>query len=178
MRAEYINPFIDAAMNVIKTMANIDVVAGKPGLKTDNRSFGDVTGVIGLAGFGISGNLVVSFEASCILKVVNAMLGCEMTELSDDVVDAVGEITNMICGNTKRDLNKLGISIQMATPMILRGQSIEISQLSQAPVITIPFTTEAGKFCIDANLYSEEDEKKKSSNKNATSSSSNAVKGS
>ncbi|MFN8389448.1 MAG: chemotaxis protein CheX [Bdellovibrionota bacterium] len=156
MKVEYINPFLDAAMNVIKTMTAIDVQAGKPALKTNNLTFGDVSGVIGLAGTNVSGNLVVSFEKNCILKIVNTMLCADYTELTDDIVDAVGEITNMICGNTKRDLSALGISIQMATPMIIRGQNIEISQLSKAPVITIPFKTPNGMFTVDANLYTDQ----------------------
>lgn len=60
MRVEYINPFIDAAINVIETMTSVKVQPGKPALKTSNRSFGDITGVIGLAGLGVSGNLVAS----------------------------------------------------------------------------------------------------------------------
>ncbi len=161
MRVEYINPFIDAAINVIETMTSVKVQPGKPALKTSNRSFGDITGVIGLAGLGVSGNLVVSFETGCILKVVNSMLMAEYTELNDDIVDAVGELTNMICGNTTRDLNKIDASIQMASAMIIRGQNIEIQQLSQSPTITIPFATEAGSFCIDANLFTEDDAAKK-----------------
>lgn len=156
MKVEYINPFLEAAINVVKTMTGIDVQPGKPSLKKNNLSFGDVTGVIGLAGDNVGGNLVVSFEKSCILKIVNTMFCSEYTEVTDEIVDAVGEITNMICGNTKRDLGALGLNIQMATPMILRGQNIEITQLSRAPVITIPFTTPHGMFSVDANLIAGE----------------------
>lgn len=159
MKVEFINPFLNAAMNVVKTMSNVEVKPGKPSLKKNNLSFGDITGVIGLAGLNVSGNLVVSFETQCILAIVNAMLSSDYKELNDDIVDAVGELTNMICGSTKHDLNVLGISIQMATPIILRGKNIEISQLSAAPVIAIPFSTPAGNFCVDANLFTGDQEK-------------------
>jgi chemotaxis protein CheX len=152
MKVEFINPFLTATIKVIKTMANIDPVPSKPCLKKSNLSFGDVTGVIGLAGINVSGNLVVSFETPCILAIVNAMFQSDYTELNNDIIDAVGEITNMICGNTKHDLNVLGLTIQMATPIILQGKNIAISQLSAAPVIEIPFSTPAGNFCVDANL--------------------------
>lgn len=160
MKVEFINPFLNAAIKVVKTMSNIDPVPGKPSLKKNNLTFGDITGVIGLAGLNVSGNLVVSFEASCILAIVNAMFQSDYTELNNDIVDAVGELTNMICGNTKHDLNVLGISIQMATPIILQGKSIAISQLSVAPVIAIPFSTPNGSFCVDANLFTGESEKR------------------
>lgn len=162
MRAELINPFIGAAISVIETMTNIKVEPGKPALKANNQSFGEITGIIGLAGIGVSGNLVVSFEKNCILAIVNAMLGSEYTEITEDIVDAVGEITNMICGGTKRELNKLGVTIQMASPVIIRGQNIELSQLSQAPTLTIPFSTKSGTFCIDANLFTDGDRQLKS----------------
>lgn len=157
MKAEYINPFINSVLNVIQTMASVMATPEAPRLKRDRATFGDVTGVIGLAGNGVSGNLVVSFTKPCILKIVNQMLGESYKEINSEIVDAVGEITNMICGNTKRELERLGVKIQMATPIILQGQKIEISQLNNAPIITVPFLTDFGTFTIDANLTVEAD---------------------
>jgi len=44
------NPFIDATVNVLETMASTKAEAGKPYLKKDQVARGDVSGVIGLTG--------------------------------------------------------------------------------------------------------------------------------
>ena len=152
MNAEFINPFINAATNVLKTMAAITPEAGKPYLKTDSKTWGVVTGIIGMAGNEISGNMVISFDQGSILEIVNKMLMESYTEVSDEVVDAVGEITNMITGGAKKELSESGCVFEMATPVMLKGQGTELKQLAAVPVIVLPFTTGAGKFVIEANL--------------------------
>ena len=44
MDVTLINPFINATINVLETMAFVKVTAGKPYLKKDNIAVGDVTG--------------------------------------------------------------------------------------------------------------------------------------
>ena len=50
MNAELINPFINATLNVLETMAFVKSKAGKPYLKKDSVVQGDVSGVIGFTG--------------------------------------------------------------------------------------------------------------------------------
>ncbi|MCB0309772.1 MAG: chemotaxis protein CheX [Bdellovibrionales bacterium] len=152
MKAELINPFAESTINVLKTMSQTEVVPGKPSLKSDNKTRGVITGIIGMAGDQISGNMILSFDAPAILGIVSRMLMEEFKEVNDDVVDAVGELTNMISGGAKNLLSKQGYNFAMATPMTLRGETVEIRQLSPAPIITIPFETPEGKVWVEANL--------------------------
>jgi chemotaxis protein CheX len=152
MDAKLVNPFIDATVNVLKTMAKVNPVPGKPHLKEGSRTWGVVTGIIGMAGQAVTGNMVVSFEEKCILTIVKNMLMEDFPSINKDVIDAVGEITNMISGGAKKDLSEHGYSFNMATPVILTGKDLEMTQLSKAPIIVIPFDTETGKFVVEANL--------------------------
>ena len=152
MDSTLINPFIDSVRNVLGTMAQTEAVAGKPKLKSNTLTWGVVTGVIGMAGDDVNGNMILSFDEASILSVVSLMLGEEVPAVNQDVIDAVGELTNMICGGTKSRLSELGIKIHMATPLVIVGRDLELSQLTKAPVITVPFTTPAGTFVIEANL--------------------------
>ena len=95
MDVRFINPFLEGTVTVIKTMAFLEPVAGKPYLKKDNLAKGDISGIIGLTG-KVRGSLALSFSEPCILKIVSNMLGEEMTGITGDIKDAVGEITNMI----------------------------------------------------------------------------------
>ena len=152
MNVELINPFVKSAVNVLKTMAQTDPQPGKPYLKEGNLTWGVVTGVIGMAGDEVTGNMVVSFDEKSILGIVSKMLMEEFKALSPDVIDAVGEITNMISGGAKKELNEVGFNFNMATPIMVTGKDVELSQLSKAPIVVLPFTTDAGKFVIEANL--------------------------
>lgn len=153
IKAEFINPFLNAAKNVIETMAQTPVKAQKPQLKNDNFTFGEVTGIIGMASETVSGTMVVSFTEPCILKIVgNMLMETPKPKIDDEIIDAVGELTNMICGGAKAELAKLNHKFDLATPTMIVGKGVEISHYSDQPTIAIPFKTEAGDFVIEANL--------------------------
>ncbi len=152
MDLELVGPFISSTVNVLRTMAQTELKVGKIAPKTDRKTSGVVTGVIGMASDSITGNLILSFDQPTILGIVSRMLMEQYAEVSEQVVDAVGELTNMICGGAKSELSQKGLSFNMATPMMLRGQNIEISQLSEGPLMSIPFQTQDGWFVVETNL--------------------------
>ncbi|MFZ5774097.1 MAG: chemotaxis protein CheX [Thermodesulfobacteriota bacterium] len=153
MKAEFINPFLQATKNVIETMAQTPVTAQKPALKEGKTSYGEVTGIIGMTSDDITGSMIVSFTEKCILSIVANMLMEEAKPKIDaEVVDAVGELTNMICGGAKAQLAKIDHKFDLATPTMVVGKGVEISYYSEAPTIVIPFETANGPFVVEANL--------------------------
>lgn len=152
MDVELINAFVSSTVNVVRTMAQTELKVGKIGPKSGRTTAGVITGVIGMASDQISGNLILSFDEPSILGIVSRMLMEQYSEISDQVVDAVGEITNMICGGAKSELNQKGYVFNMATPMMIRGLNVEISQLTEGPVMSIPFQTQDGWFVVETNL--------------------------
>lgn len=153
MKVEFINPFLNAAKNVLETMAQTKVHPGKPHLKEGNASYGEVTGIIGMTSDDISGSMIVSFSEPCILKIVaNMLMEDPRPKIDEEVVDAVGEITNMICGGAKAELAKVSHKFDLATPTMVVGKGVEISYYSKDPTVVIPFDTEDGPFVVEANL--------------------------
>lgn len=123
MKAEYLNPFVHATRNVLETMAQTKLTGQKPHLKEGVSTYGDVTGIIGMASETVEGSMTISFPAACILQIVSRMLMEEpKTTIDNDIVDAVGEITNMICGGAKAEFGKLGMSFNLATPTMVTGK--------------------------------------------------------
>ncbi len=148
MDVQLINPFIEATLHVLETMAFTKVTVGKPFLKKDKIARGDVSGVIGLTGQA-SGTISVSFTEQCILAVVSNMFGEEMTELNDEVQDAVGEIANMISGQARQKLETMGKSLKAAIPTVITGKGHTITHITNHPIMAIPFTTDQGEFTIE-----------------------------
>jgi len=99
MEAEYVNPFLEATVSVLKTMASLEVVPGKPFIKKESSACGDVSGIVGITG-ETEGSLCITFSRGCILQVVSTWFGEEAKEINDEVKDAVGELTNMISGDS------------------------------------------------------------------------------
>lgn len=151
MDANLINPFINATIHVLDTMAFTKCKADKPYLKKDDRAKGDVSGVIGITGEA-NGTVSVTFDESSILKIVSNMFGEEMTELDGEVSDAVGEITNMISGNARRELEEKGRLFHAAVPSVISGKNHVIRHYTDGPKIAIPFETEGGNFTIEVCL--------------------------
>jgi chemotaxis protein CheX len=148
LQAEFINPFLDATVSVLKTMARVEPVPGKPYLKKDGNSTGDVSGIVGITGEA-QGSLSITFQKDCILQIISKMLGEEQKEINDVVKDAVGELTNMISGDSRRRLQEIGHNFQGAIPSVVSGPGHEVKHISKGPILSIPFTTVAGGFTVE-----------------------------
>jgi chemotaxis protein CheX len=148
MDVRFINAFLEGTLNVTRTMANISPLPGKPYLKKDNVANGDVSGIIGLTG-DITGSMALSFSEKSILKIVSNMLGEEITEINGDIKDAVGEITNMISGVARKELEKTGLNVLAAIPTVVSGMGHSITHVLGGPSIIIPFEMEDGPFVVD-----------------------------
>ena len=151
MDANLINPFTDAALNVLDTMASTRAQAGKPYIKKDKVARGDVTGVIGRTGEA-RGTISVSFSKKSILSIVSNMFGEEIKELNEEINDAAGEITNVISGQARKKLDEQGMSLKAAIPSVIMGKNHTISHINKNPIIAIPFTTNSGQFIIEVCL--------------------------
>lgn len=154
MKVEYINPFLSSTINVIEKMAFTKVQPGKPYVSTALVTTGEVTGSIGLAGDNVTGSMLISFNRDTILEIVSKMLQVEFAEIDDDVVDAVGELTNMIVGGAKRLLGNQGFRFDLSLPTMIRGKNMSVRLRSKKPRIVIPFRlVESGKgFCVEAAI--------------------------
>lgn len=154
MDVEFVNLFLSATLRVLKTMASVEARPGKPFLKKENGAHGDVSGIIGITG-PTNGSMSLSFSRNCILKIVAGMLGeeiAEMTEITNDIKDAVGELTNIISGDARNELGQKGYQFQIALPSVITGLNHEIWHNCNAPTIAIPFDTEAGPFMVEVSF--------------------------
>lgn len=129
-------------------MANIEVRAGKAFVKKDDAAMGDVTGIIGITGFK-SGTISVTFTDASIFAIVSNMLGEPITELGQDIKDAVGELTNMISGQARRGLDEIGLTFSGGIPTVVMGKGHSISHITKGPILAIPFTTAHGDFTVE-----------------------------
>ncbi len=148
MDVSLVNPFIEATLHVLSSMAFTKATAGKPYLKKDSIAKGDVSGIVGLSGEA-RGTLSVSFSQESILSVVSNMFGEPVLEINDEVKDAVGEILNIVSGRARQKLETMGRILKGAIPTVITGKNHGITHITKQPIIAIPFETENGHFTIE-----------------------------
>ena len=143
---DYINPVIAGLEHVFDTMLNCKVERVGLGLMESNQALHPVSGIIGISGKGV-GTIVLSMERAVAMKAAEVMLMAEgITEIDNDVLDAVGEITNMVCGDAKAKLAQYHLSISL--PNILHGEGCWLHFPQKAHPISIPFKCQWGLLAL------------------------------
>lgn len=149
----FVNPFLTAALHVLKIQASITAEAGKIYLKKkDEKLLGDVSGVIGIVSESFSGSVVISFPEKTFLAVMGGMLGEVFTSINKDILDGAGEITNMIFGQAKIVLNEQGYGIKSAIPSVVSGREHSVLGVTKGPIVVVPFSSTAGDFFVEICL--------------------------
>ena len=142
LKAEHVNPFIKATIDTFSTIVNMKVTPGKVRLKEHGGSSYDVSGIIGLSG-GAKGTVALSFPRMVALPIVRAFTG-EKTVTNTQMVDAIGEVANIVAGAAKRDLAQYKIKISL--PTVVMGDKHEVAGPTDAVNLIVPFECPAGKF--------------------------------
>lgn len=145
MNVEYINPFIEATRTVLKNTTNFDANLSKVYLRDPSFKTDEMVIVVGITG-SIKGQVLLCMNRQAMLNISSAMMkvmsGQEITEFSSLSVSAISELSNMILGNTATILYKKGLEINISTPSILFGKSIEIS--TKHKTVCIPLSLSNG----------------------------------
>lgn len=149
MRVEFINPFIGSLLNVLNTMAQVELTPGKPRLKQDDIAKGDVSGIMGMLSSQAKGSFALTFDEPLALAIMNNMLGEKPAKIDAEVIDMVGEITNMVTGGAKRILADKGFDFDMSTPIVVSGKGHTITHKSEGPKLLLPLTSKFGNACIE-----------------------------
>lgn len=151
LNVDYINPFIEATINTFQTMCSIEATRDKIFLKGEGSEVYGVTGIIGLGGEA-SGSVVLNFPANVATAVVSSFVGESYDSISADVVDGVGELTNIIAGDAKNRLGQKGYNFDIALPKIVVGRNYVTAQSKSIPCIVISFNSAIGAFSIEVSL--------------------------
>lgn len=152
MNVNYINPFINASIDVFKTFAGINSEPGRPLVRNKPGPGGDINGFIKLNGHGINGYFIIHFSRNLLNKILDTLFDGQPPPSQEELFDLAGELTNMVTGKAKAELSKKGFFFDVAVPEISHTTPKISSDLKNNPVIIVPFDTLAGKFNIETSL--------------------------
>jgi chemotaxis protein CheX len=145
---KYADSFVEATTSVFSTMLGWEVAAGTPDASNTDCEC-ELRSLIGLSG-QTSGVVLVQWDENVAKKAAGAMLGSEPTEINGDVIDTLGEITNMIAGAAKAKLSPLFSNL--ALPIVLVGKNHGVNVPKNVKPIRIPFQSPNGEFSIEIDI--------------------------
>lgn len=150
MKAEYVNPFLQATQDVFRQMLNLDIEKDRIALQEDWIAGKEVNVLIGVVG-ALTGSVVFSFSKPMALAMVQSMAGMEISELDVFVTSALGEVGNIICGNAMTYLANAKYPCDIAPPQIILGENKTIS-LATPKSLLVFCKTALGEFTINISL--------------------------
>lgn len=141
---EYINPFIQASQQVLKQIASIDFKLGKVYIKEPTYKVDQVVVIIGMTG-GIKGQVNFCMSLSTAKNIASKMMGgYPVNEFDELAKSAIGEMANMIMGNTSTIFSQKGINVEITPPSILIGENMTLST-SKMINICVPLLLDNGE---------------------------------
>lgn len=145
MDVDTINPFIESVAFVFKKMLDCDVSNGQPMVLVERKGTPDIVGIISLSGT-VEGIVALSFPVPTALAVVSKMVGVKHKSVDSLIVDGVGELVNIIAGQTygKFKGHKIGLSL----PTVVRGNICKVMKLENAVFVEVPFKSIYGDFSL------------------------------
>ena len=149
MKPEYIDPFLNSAVSTFEIMLGCKLIPGEPFVKSATNGQQEISGMVGLSGKA-KGTVILSLSREAAISASAAMLGEQITEVNGDVTDAVGELTNIIAGGAKAQLEKLALNVSLPTVIVGKQYAFEFPQ-SVAPVC-IPYECPWGYVAVEVGL--------------------------
>ena len=104
-----------------------------------SKQYGELTGLIGAHG-RVSGFIAVNMSKRLALHVVDGLLGERFPDLTPQVIDSAGEVTNIIVGGIKSSLSRGEWAFSNITvPSVIVGDGYQVTFASGIELIDICF---------------------------------------
>jgi chemotaxis protein CheX len=140
-----------ATQEIFQTMLMMEAAPGQAVTERTRGFIDSVSAIVGMAGTN-KGMLAIHIPAATALVITSSFLMMEVTEVDDDVKDAIGELANMVAGSIKADLTEQGQEFKLSIPSVVCGAEYEIDCLTDSDGVCMPFSIEGGQFLVEFHL--------------------------
>lgn len=131
---------VRATVDVYKTMLNMKITPGEIKVEKVQSREAEVIASIGVAGF-LSGSISMFMSHDLATSAVRNMLMMEPDEAvdKDELIDATGEIINMVGGSIKTGLFAKTPLFDISVPSVYVGRELERRSISNDLCFMVPF---------------------------------------
>ena len=150
VKAEFVNPFLVSACQVLQTETGTEVTQGPVRLEDSPLESDEVTVLIGVVGRA-QGLVLYGMTEETGCNLVSAMTGERVPEFDAMCESAVAELGNVITGLASGELEAAGYPCKIAPPSVVVGKGTSISTLSIKRLV-IPLETGLGSITVHVAL--------------------------
>ena len=123
---KHINPFLQSCISVMEMTTQTKLSVGKPSvsmLEFPNETFILQVGVTGV----LKGQVLIAMTEERAKYIASKMMmGMPGDELNEMACSALGELSNMIMGNTATIFSTQGIFMDITPPISLHGSNLKL----------------------------------------------------
>jgi chemotaxis protein CheX len=140
------------AQKVFSVMLGVEISPRSAAIHEDsNGPAGDVVSLVGFVGqWAGTGSLSSNSEVAC--KISQQMVGTEFNTVNEEVLDAFGEVTNMIVGNLKNAIEPVLGPLGLSTPTVIQGERVRARNLNGQLWTTVSFNCLGGVLDVKVSL--------------------------
>lgn len=139
-REEIVQAVQSATAEVFSTMLGIELGIGNTHIDCSSPAVDEgVMAFVGIAGPWV-GSGVISCSATFACRLCELFLMSEATSVNEEVLDAVGEIANMVIGNFKTAAEAVVGGLGLSVPTVIYGKKFTSKSVGTTEWIVMPFS--------------------------------------
>ncbi len=150
MRVEYINPFVEAAYNILKEVLGDDVKRGDLYLKSTSMPVMGVAALVGLAG-DVEGRVLFDMSLDTAMRIACRMNDEELPGFDELAKATITERADLMTAQGVTNLHALGFKFDLTPPALFTGEKMEISD-HEVEALIVPMETKQGKVEINVAI--------------------------
>ena len=147
MRVEYINPFVEAAFNILKEVLGSEIIRGELYLKATSQPVLGVAAIIGLTG-DVEGRVLLDMSLETAQAVASKMNNEELADFDELAKATIAELANMITGQAITKLHELGFDFDLSPPSLITGENMVVTD-SGVEALIVPLQLPQGNLEIN-----------------------------
>ncbi|HMV76605.1 MAG TPA: chemotaxis protein CheX [Leptospiraceae bacterium] len=148
VRAEFVNPFIEAASLVFRDSLKLDLIRGKLKVRDSPVPSYEVAIIIGVVG-SYKGEIVYSMNLDAAYKISKLLVpSLDNESVKDEYKDIIGEIGNMTTGNALRIFASNGQFVDITTPNVMEVSTANI-QYKKTTTLSLNLYSRIGQIEIN-----------------------------
>jgi chemotaxis protein CheX len=150
MKVEFVNPFLEAASEVLDSELGGEALRGTLRLQKTAVTTDEVTAVVGVTGT-LQGLVLYSMSQATALRIVSRVMGQEFDEFDALAQSGIGELGNVITGRAGVLLSEAGYPSNITPPALVIGEGTMITTLDLVRLV-MPLETDVGHLEIQVVL--------------------------
>jgi chemotaxis protein CheX len=150
MNVKFLNPFVEAANEVLQAEVGLSVTRGNLSLNKSALTADEVTVMISMVG-QVQGVVLYGLSVGTALSLVSQMMGETCADFDNLAQSGVAELGNVITGRASIKLSEAGYNCNISPPALILGKEITISTLDFSRIV-VPLNTTLGEIVVHLAL--------------------------